>query len=312
MNYIVTIIVPIYNNEKHIKKCLDSLLSQTYKFLEIVLVDDGSTDSSLKICNQYMKKDDRVIVVQKQNEGVASARNEGIKIAKGNFLVFVDSDDYIENNMIESLLDMVNRKDSDLGICNYFYNNVTKLKEDISKEEIYRLILDKRYFRGFVWNKIYKTEIIKKYNIRFDNDIFIGEDYLFNCKYIEKCNKISYTNQKLYHYVCNYESVLHKALDKKHLTIIKAYDKIVKIYKDVTPKNLKYLYISYIKICCNIIYRNTLIKEKLDIKSIYIKRKEIMSIIMKTDIKLFKKVEVLIYYLFPVLIGKMRKILKKY
>ena len=118
-DYLISIIIPVYNVEKYLRKCLDSIINQTYKKLEIILIDDGSTDNSGKICEEYAKKDDRIIVIHKENAGVSSARNRGIELANGKYIGFIDSDDWIEENMYETLYQNLLQFDVDISMCNY-------------------------------------------------------------------------------------------------------------------------------------------------------------------------------------------------
>ena len=122
-NNLISIIVPIYNSENYIKKCLDSILAQTYSNLEVILIDDGSTDNSYNICKDYQKKDNRIVLLQQKNAGVSRARNHGLEVAKGEYIGFVDSDDYIEPEMYEILLNSIIESNSKIAICNYYYEN---------------------------------------------------------------------------------------------------------------------------------------------------------------------------------------------
>ncbi len=124
----ISIVVPIYNAEKYLDRCIQSILNQSYKDLEIILIDDGSTDSSNKICNNYQKRDNRIKFISQKNEGVSAARNRGISEATGEFIGFVDSDDYIQPNMYETLYGLINKYNCDISICGYFieYPEYTK------------------------------------------------------------------------------------------------------------------------------------------------------------------------------------------
>ena len=137
----ISIIIPIYNVEKYLEKCLDSILNQTYKNLEIILIDDGSTDNSPNICNSYCEKDKRIKIIHKNNEGVSSARNKGIELSKGKYIVFIDSDDYVSNEHIEVLYDCIISNNVDLVISNLI---------DISEDGI---ILNNEEKESFLMNK---------------------------------------------------------------------------------------------------------------------------------------------------------------
>lgn len=210
---LVSIIVPVYNVDRFLERCLDSLCSQTLDDIEIILVNDGSIDSSASICEKYARKDTRIKVIHKENGGVSSARNVGLNIATGYYIGFIDPDDWIENTMFYEMIQNANKNNSDLVVCNYqsVYSNgnVETGKTDINDETIIdvanigykRYILDDfiKFKHGYsIWNKIYKRDLIQKYNIRFQPDSEVcGEDFLFNLYYLCHTNRIS-TIPKVY------------------------------------------------------------------------------------------------------------------
>lgn len=205
----VSIIVPIYNGEKYIHRCIKSILKQTHINLEVILVDDGSTDNSKAICDQYSKYDSRVKIICKKNKGVSAARNAGIKIAQGRYIQFIDVDDYIEEKMTEEMIASI--KKSDLVIVGYnnIYDDNTITSTPISDiSGLYTKIKFLSEFGVFferllintIWNKLYVKKIIDENNIKFDEDISLGEDLLFNIRYIEKCSNITVLDVCLYNY----------------------------------------------------------------------------------------------------------------
>ena len=275
------------------------------------MIDDGSEDSSGAICDEYAKKDKRIEVIHKENQGISLERNFGISIAKGSYIGFIDTDDYAEPTMIEKLVKSIEENESDIAICNYFPNKETKLKETVTPKEAMVYIMNKNYFRGYTWNKLYKTEIMRQ--LLFDSTIFMSEDLLFNCQYLLKIKKCSYVDEKLYHYSINDNSVSNSKINQKYLTILDTYEKLKEIYKDNCIEYLPYLYIDNFKVCCDIIYRNNKIKDKLNIDIVYEKKKELFREIMKfKEIKAHKKIEVCIYGAMPVFIGRLRKIKEKW
>ena len=223
-NIKISIIVPIYQAEKHLEKCLDSILCQTYTNLEIILVNDGSTDESPFICEQYKNKDERINVIHKENGGASSARNLGINIASGDYICFIDSDDWIERNMIEQLVRDIESHDLDCIGFNYLkeYENETIYNKNfIVDEKIYvgddcqELtrktvgLIDKelKFIEGFNFlassvTKIYKKSILQENNIQFVDIRKIGsfEDGLFNIAFFAHCTKFQYKNEYYYHY----------------------------------------------------------------------------------------------------------------
>ena len=194
----------------------------------------------------------------------------------GYYICFIDADDYIEETMIEKLVTSIQIDKSDISICNYIPNKETNLKNTFTVNEAMDLIINKNYFRGYVFNKLYIKDKIE--NIRFDEKLYIAEDFWFNCQYLLKCTKCSYTDERLYHYSHNAQSALNKELNKNYLTILDSYDKLLNVYKQNYAESLNYLYIDIFKICCDIIYKNSLIGNKIDIAKSGIPPKEILSI----------------------------------
>lgn len=212
---LVSVIVPVYNVERYLKKCIESIINQTYKNLEIFLVDDGSTDNSGKICDEYAKKDNRINVIHKENKGVSSARNAGINEAKGEWIAFIDADDWIEENYIEELLKNTS-KEIDIVQCGY-YRVVANNKESINcdgndevrnKEEFLIGCLNPQMAYGLCHTKIIRKSKIK--DIRFDEEIVVCEDALFNIELSENVNRVKIIKIPLYNYHIHQDSVVRK------------------------------------------------------------------------------------------------------
>ena len=223
----ISIIIPVYNTEKYLNRCIDSILNQSFRDFEIILVDDGSTDRSPKICDDYEKIDSRVKVVHKSNGGVSCARNIGIDMATADYISFIDSDDSIESVMYEELYNLY-KEDVDLTACSYefVFDNVKNFKKTNANNEVidmatalhYSLI--NRDFYGYIFNKLYKKEIIDKFNFKFDENISYGEDTLWLCKYVMKCRKIAFINENYYYYYINPDSAMAKPFSTKKLTML--------------------------------------------------------------------------------------------
>ncbi len=201
----LSIIVPIYNVEKYLPKCLDSIINQTYENIEIILVDDGSEDNCGNVCEEYAKKDKRIIVIHKENGGLSDARNAGIKIATGEIITYLDSDDYVDKDMYENMIKQLKEENGDIVICGTkidFENGKTKIKVNKQKE-----ILDKKEaliklnsFSSFdmsVCNKIYKREIILGIEFPINKK---SEDYFVMYQYFDKASKIVIIPEAKYHY----------------------------------------------------------------------------------------------------------------
>ena len=205
MQDLISIIVPIYNAEKTLDRCVKSLQTQTYKSIEIILVNDGSNDNSISLCQSYANTDNRIAVIDKPNGGVSSARNAGLNIANGKFVMFCDSDDWVESEWCERLLEK-HCKDN-MVICGTFiegaqsvlpymvYSNKEKL---LSKKETVEL---DNFVLNSLWNKIYDANVISSNSLSFDSRLTNGEDLLFNLQYLNRIKGNIYCiNQCLYHY----------------------------------------------------------------------------------------------------------------
>jgi len=203
----VSIIVPVYNSEKFIAKCIESILAQTYDNFELLLINDGSTDNSLKICNEYSRLDKRIKVTTIENSGPSIARNVGLDIAKGELIQFVDSDDYLDNKMVELMVNAIGDK-HELAICGYksvFNNREVTVSPVPGFFGFYEFISNfgefyKNLQFQYLWNKIYLARIIKKYELRFDETTKRGEDILFNLDYLNHCKSIFIIDNPLYYY----------------------------------------------------------------------------------------------------------------
>lgn len=208
MEPLISIVVPIFNVEQYLKKCIDSIINQTYKNIEIILVDDGSDDSSGRLCDQYAHKDCRVKVFHNTNHGVSYSRNYGLKNCSGEYLLLIDSDDYIRLDYVEKLYKAMLENDYDLVICNY---------KMVFPNKIYELPVNFRELSGILYNdlhilynltmgpivKLYKMTIIKKHNIEWPRNISFSEDRVFNYEYLRHVKKYKYINEPMYYY-CHY------------------------------------------------------------------------------------------------------------
>lgn len=204
MQDLISIIVPIYNAEKTLDRCVKSLQTQTYKSIEIILVNDGSNDNSISLCQSYANADNRIVVIDKSNGGVSSARNAGLNIANGKFVMFCDSDDWAEKDWCEVLLR--NYRFDTLTMCGAFIEGEQpylpyKLSPKKNCYIKHEGILLESYLFNPLWNKIYEKRIIEHYKIRFHNKLTNGEDYLFNLQYLNRANENIHGFKKcLYHY----------------------------------------------------------------------------------------------------------------
>ena len=243
MGDLISIVIPIYNKEKYIDNCIKSVINQTYKNLMIILVDDGSSDNSYAICKKWEALDTRISFYYKKNGGVSSARNIGIKYAKGKYILFIDADDLLESNMVEVLYNNIISTKSNLSICSYYTNQNNKTNDTqnlivFNRIEFYK---NNKKYRGFCWNKLFELSKVKK--IKFDEDVHYCEDLLFCIKYCENIDRICYTNLKLYNYVQNNDSVIKQDWNKRKISVLKAYNMIMHILKKYEFNTIKYFYI---------------------------------------------------------------------
>lgn len=258
---LISIIVPIYNVQEYLYKCIESILNQSYKNIEVILIDDGSVDKSPIICDDFAALDNRIVVIHTQNKGVSSARNLGMNVAKGKYVGFVDADDYIEKDMFKILYEKIKKDNSDMVMCDVYIENTKKSIYKIYDENYIfnKDLMAKNLFNnsGFNWlcNKLFKMEIVQY--ITLNESIHMGEDILFICEYICKGSKYSYISIPLYHYMIRVDSACNSEFNYKKLTNIKAYECILDIYLEnicqYKHKALQAYVIANINVICWII-----------------------------------------------------------
>ena len=221
----ISVIIPVYNVEEYIEQCVESVVNQTLKEIEIIIVNDGTQDNSMKKIERFLL-DDRIIVINKENRGISSARNCGLKIAKGEYIAFVDSDDFIDEMMLEKLYE--NSENKDIVISNVIeYNNVTgEKKQREIKNEIKKYNKGSYFWKysGFeIWNKIYKRSFLMENNIKFIEGIVL-EDVPFNFYSLFLTNKVKYVDKAYYYYRIKRENSILNTLNNEK--ILNAYNKI--------------------------------------------------------------------------------------
>lgn len=242
----VSVIIPVYNVEKYFDKCMESVFNQTYTDLEIILVDDGSKDNSGKMCDEFALRDKRVKVIHKENGGVSSARNVALGVMTGEYVTFIDSDDFIERNHIEQL--MARSEDDGVDLCItghssiYETNNETIVQNvngkavKLNRNLTIELMFSAHYFCGFLWNKLYSAKIIRENGIRFCDEISIAEDLLFNCQYALNIRDSFYNPSPTYNYIQRTNSATNKqSVSAKKLSAFKAYNLIIDLLKEQYP-----------------------------------------------------------------------------
>ena len=260
----ITVIVPVYNMEKYIERCLKSLLSQTLEDIEIIVVNDGSTDKSKEIILDFLESYGNIIYKEKENEGVAVARNYGLKAASGEYITFLDPDDYIEKDMYEKMYNKAKEEEeeADLVECDFYWEYPNKKKQDVGK-----VYLGKKDMlvnvRVMPWNKLIKKSIIQDNNIRFPKGLKY-EDVEFTYKLVPYCNKVSFVKKPFVHYMQREDSASY-SYNEKVADIFLVLDDVIEYYRsngiyEEYKEELEYVYTRYL--LCSSFKRITKIKDK--------------------------------------------------
>lgn len=252
MKELVSIIIPIYNAELYLNECLDSVLNQNYHNIEVICVNDGSIDKSKDIINYYKKIDKRIISIECDNKGVSSARNLGIKHSKGKFICFVDADDVIGLNFIDTLVRIMKNE------CEYASVGIKSISENECKffsegKTKYFNIIDGKIglfneYGGYLANKMYLARIIKCNNLYFDTNLRMSEDLFFNYTYLDLCRKGGYNDGIKYNYIQHRNSAVNNLNNNNWFDILKVYNRIIKNEKNEKVTNAvccRYLFLLY-------------------------------------------------------------------
>lgn len=325
---LISIIIPVYKVEKYIKRCLDSVVNQTYKNLEIILVDDGTPDNSGKICDEYAKKDKRIKIIHKENGGVSDARNKGIEQATGKYIGFVDSDDYIDVNMYEILKNTIEKENADIASCKYVrfaeYVEFDSQKYDKKTIEYNQEEYMKKFFKigtqecvYYPWNKLYKKSIIC--SDQYPKGL-TSEDVVGTYKALLKAKKIVEINYPYYYYFYNKKSITGSKFSNKDLDLIKIWDIVIKISNENNQKYLEYSKINRMRIDYTLLMRMAIQLNYKEINEKYKKQylqmlsdlKKNKSKLLKSKIPLSRKISIILicmnYKLFVNALGLVRKV----
>lgn len=324
---LISVVVPIYNVQKYLEECLISICNQTYKQLEIILVDDGSTDNSGKICDKYKQLDSRIQVIHKENGGLSDARNTGLKYSNGNYIVFIDSDDYISFEMIERMLEYKEKYQADIVMCQYFnvYKNqehefVTEDKESIQmtgEEAFYEFLVGNLPGMVVAWNKLYDIKLFKDNKIQYPKGK-IHEDCYTTYKLYLKADRVVYLYDKMYAYRHRKGSITQAIDLNKEYMIVEAYKEIMDTtaeWKDKFLTQIEYRYL-----ISNLQYISH-VRNIGQMKYIYKAQKNVCSINYQKNMLLKGQQKMRIYILafFPIIVIPMnitinfiKKILENY
>lgn len=312
----ISIIVPVFNVEKYLSKCIESLVKQTYKNIEILLINDGSQDNSLNICKEWEKKDDRIKVFSQRNQGLSEARNTGIKNAKGNYICFVDSDDLVLSDFIEILYYLIKKYGCEIAQVNFIEKTDDEIEKKINIEkQIFneKILSSRDMIKGLttndhkknviVWNKIYKKELFE--NLSFKNGK-IYEDEFFTWKVFMKCKKIAVSDKILYVYRIRKNSIMNlqrKKISIKNLDYLEALEERMETFKNIRDMELYNL--TLINYCYRLIlYYNKFDgknsenkKIKIELKNKY--KKNLGKMLKSKELKLISKLFAIAILIFP-------------
>ena len=310
MKDLISIIVPVYNVEKFLPRCIDSLIAQTYSNIEIILVDDGSTDSSGTICDKYAAKFNNVKAVHTVNMGLSAARNEGVRNSSGAFIGFIDSDDWAEIDMFQILYNILQENGADFSACGLIdeYGTETDLKRNdnlisytANQEETFKQILKNNMFYGYAWNKLFKKEILG--NLTFDEKLLSCEDIDFTVRYAAKTKKSAFTSEKLYHYRHHALSMTGDfSYNPRKLSVLDAYENIMPFYSEFCNSYLSAIHTNYLKIAINI--KGRMLLSKVSDGEVCARLDDIVNkyypVVIKTkSIPLASKINIFISHRFP-------------
>lgn len=293
----ISIIVPVYQVEKYIRQCIDSILAQTFTDFELIIVDDGSKDNSGKICDEYAEKDKRIRVIHKENDGLSGARNKGLDNASGNYFMFVDGDDYISPDMAECLYKKISEAKADIAACNYRYifedgkkDFSTENKAEVinANEIFYNRKNERNYgFWTVAWNKLYKREKFKSLRFRFgkyhEDEFWANDIYQMDIKAVT-------VSESLYYYRQRVNSIMGNKNIRKCFDIIEAFDERINVYL----KEEKYSDQAYKVLIYSLEYLNEskkLIKNEEDKEQFIDKEQKIKNIIKKLKKRKLSKIQ---------------------
>lgn len=311
---LISIIIPVYKVEKYLDKCVESVVNQTYKNLEIILVDDGSPDKCPAMCDEWAKKDKRIKVIHKENGGVSLARNAGIDIASGDYLAFVDSDDYVDINVCKILLSLSKEHKADVAICDFYEVFEGKLFEKESNEnEIVKVYENENKFdvlKEFSvqtivpWGKLYKNNIFK--NIKYPEGKENEDEYVVH-KYLYEAKKIVYTSQKLWYYLKRADSIMSRLKKVYEKSNLDPFCERIEFFKEkgVDDDTMTFAYITYLRALLGGLNKSNITKE--DKKYLNSEYKKTLKKIKWKYVSFKRKVWILAYGIFKINLFKRKR-----
>ncbi len=260
----ITVVVPVYNMGQYVSRAVNCLLRQDYDSYEIVLVDDGSTDDSSAVCDSLAEAHELISVVHKENGGLSSARNAGMAVAKGEFIIFPDPDDWTDAHYLSNLVRLHEKHHSDLEICGHyvtteqgeFAHNAQGEERVLEPEEALLLLMGSTAYYGFAWNKLYHLDIIRKAGLQFDTELGMAQDLHFAVRYFLQCSKIAYDPTPAYHYFQHAGGVTNTAmpLTKRKISGLQTYLKIAALTTETHPRVAARAYATLCNMCVHFMY----------------------------------------------------------
>ena len=311
---LISVIVPVYKVEKYLNRCVESIVNQTYKNLEIILVDDGSPDNCPQMCDEWAEKDGRIKVVHQSNAGLAEARNSGMNIMSGSYFLFSDSDDWLDRDMIELLYRLITEHNADMARCGFYFNYEEGGNEEnpfgksneavcLDYNEQIKDLAVSGHISGVAWNKLYRSSRLG--DIRFYTEDGCSEDIMFNYRVLHRGIKTVYCNDAKYHYFIRDTSITNSVFTDNAFSIIRAKQFIMETQKD-NKAVMPYLIKGYIGSCFIVLsgvissqkcldkldyLRNEILKHKNEIflSSLYSPRDKVKAFVLMLSKKLYCK-----------------------
>ena len=313
MNELVSVVIPVYNVEKYVARCIESVINQVYSNIEIIIVNDGSTDNSENICKAYDEMEDRIVYIYQENQGLAGARNTGICYAKGEYIVFVDSDDYVAVNYVSRLYELIKQYDADIAMCGH---RKTCRDDEIVDEVFYPLyqysgqeLIRSMYEHDILeinvaWNKMYHRKMFAKEQFPVGK---LHEDFVLNTKLMYYSKRIVYTYEPLYFYYQSQNSITRRVITKRNLDCLEQTEKRMEFYREVHEESLynravldfEVLTLKYYYLC-----KREVSDSNAECKMMLKKYREyLLKAISYKEISFLRKIYILLGGLFPRVMG---------
>ena len=291
---LITIIVPIYNVKPYLSRCIESIINQDYKKLEIILVDDGSNDGSSELCDEYVKKDKRIKVIHQKNSGISITRNVATDLAKGKYIAYVDSDDYIELDYISYLYKLIKDNKADISAC--AHNKHRYIEAVYEKDELYPALLTSKIAFSS-WSKLVKTSVMRDNNVYFpDNEIYEDQKWIYNL--LNYTNRVAVGSLSKYHYTYRPNSIFNTNTTKNKESLVQ---RLCEMHEFIKENHSEYSDLSYIRYLRELTYNFLSFARVKELKELRKKmykliKKDRNKIILKKEVNLFLRLELLVSY----------------